>query len=50
MFFLVRYCKSLEEGSFRNRSADFLYMLLLGRCLASVCSLSQVAHAFKCLL
>jgi Derlin-2/3 len=30
IFFLIRYCKSLEEGSFRNRSADFLWMLLLG--------------------
>jgi Derlin-2/3 len=30
MFFLVKYCKSLEEESFRNRSADFLWMLLFG--------------------
>lgn len=30
MFFLVKYCKSLEEGSFRNRSADFFWMLLFG--------------------
>lgn len=30
MFFLLKYCKSLEEGSFRGRSADFLWMLLLG--------------------
>ena len=30
MFFLVKYSKSLEEGSFRNRSADFLWMLLIG--------------------
>lgn len=30
MFFLVKYSKSLEEGSFRNRSADFLWMLMLG--------------------
>eukprot|EP00887_Chlorella_sp_A99_P005582 scaffold1.g5582.t1 len=30
MFFLVRYSKSLEEGSFRNRTADFLWMLLFG--------------------
>ena len=26
----MRYCKSLEEGSFRNRSADFLWMLMFG--------------------
>ncbi|KAG2428294.1 hypothetical protein HXX76_010444 [Chlamydomonas incerta] len=30
MFFLIKYCKSLEEGSFRGRSADFLWMLLFG--------------------
>ena len=30
MFFLVKYSKSLEEGSFRNRAADFLWMLLFG--------------------
>ena len=32
MFFLLKYCKSLEEGSFRGRSADFMWMLLLGEC------------------
>ena len=32
MFFLVKYAKSLEEGSFRGRSADFLWMLLFGAC------------------
>eukprot|EP00898_Chlorokybus_atmophyticus_P000551 jgi/Chlat1/1497/Chrsp12S02029 len=30
MFFLARYCKLLEEGSFRGRTADFFYMLLFG--------------------
>lgn len=30
MYLLVRHCKSLEEGSFRRRSSDFLWMLLLG--------------------
>ena len=30
MFFLVKYAKSLEEESFRGRSADFLWMLLFG--------------------
>lgn len=30
MFFLVRYCKLLEENSFRGKTADFLYMLLFG--------------------
>ena len=33
IFFLLKYCKALEEGSFRGRSADFLYMLLFGGAL-----------------
>jgi len=33
MFFLGRYARSLEEGSFRGRTADFVYMLLLGSAL-----------------
>ncbi|KAH0453340.1 hypothetical protein IEQ34_017664 [Dendrobium chrysotoxum] len=30
MFFLARYCKLLEENSFRGRTADFFYMILFG--------------------
>jgi len=30
MFFLSRYCKLLEETSFRGRTADFFYMLIFG--------------------
>jgi len=30
MFFLVRYCKALEESSFRGRTGDFFYMILTG--------------------
>eukprot|EP00736_Rhodelphis_marinus_P011526 Rmarinus@m.1150 len=30
MFFLVRYCRLLEEGSFRGHTADFIWMILLG--------------------
>ena len=33
MFFLARYCRLLEEGGFRGRSADFLWMLLFGASL-----------------
>jgi Derlin-2/3 len=28
MFFLVQYCRNLEEGSFRGRTADFFYMMV----------------------
>mmetsp|Transcript_32914 Transcript_32914/g.84984 ORF Transcript_32914/g.84984 Transcript_32914/m.84984 type:complete len:239 (-) Transcript_32914:25-741(-) len=30
MFFLARYSRGLEEGNFRGRSADYLWMLILG--------------------
>jgi len=36
MFFLVKYCKTLEEGSFRGRSDEFLWMLLFGATLLNV--------------
>ena len=49
IFFLVKYSKALEEGTFRGRSADFLWMLLLGalQCIQSMllvlCSLGPAA-------
>lgn len=36
MFFMVKYCKALEEGSFRGKSADFLWMLLFGESLLTM--------------
>ncbi|XP_076339360.1 derlin-2-like isoform X1 [Tachypleus tridentatus] len=30
MIFTYRYCRMLEEGSFRGRTADFLFMFLFG--------------------
>jgi len=30
MFFMTRYFRVLEEQSFRNKPADFLFMLLFG--------------------
>lgn len=38
MFFLIKYSKSLEEGSFRGRSADFLWMLLVGQACVALCT------------
>jgi Derlin-2/3 len=32
----VRYCRSLEEGSFRGRTADFFWMILFGATIMSV--------------
>ncbi len=58
MFFLVKYSKSLEEGSFRGRSADFLWMLLFGKssyaylsCISSqscLCPLCLIAPRTSC--
>ncbi len=42
MFFLTRYCRLLEEGSFRGRTADFVFMLLFGASLLLVCA--SLAH------
>lgn len=36
MFFLVRYCRLLEENTFRGRTADFFFMLLFGATLMTV--------------
>jgi Derlin-2/3 len=33
MYFVVRYCRLLEEGNFRGRTADFIFMLLFGGAL-----------------
>ncbi|RYH32245.1 hypothetical protein EON65_00930 [archaeon] len=35
MYFVVRYCRLLEEGPFRGRTADFVFMLVYG----SICML-----------
>jgi len=43
MFFLVRYCRLLEEGSFRGRSCDFALMLLFGG--AAMCTASAFISA-----
>lgn len=34
-----RYCRMLEEGSFRGRTADFVFMFLFGGLLMTVSSL-----------
>ena len=43
MFFLARYCRLLEEGSFRGRSCDFALMLGFGGAL--MCAASTVISA-----
>lgn len=42
LFFIVRYCRMLEESSFRNRTADFLCLILFG--MASLLVVSSVLH------
>ena len=39
LYFVVRYCRLLEEGQYRNRKADFIYMLIFG----AICMLFVVA-------
>ena len=33
LYFVVRYCRLLEEGPFRGRTADFIYMLIIAAIL-----------------
>lgn len=40
MYFVVRYCRLLEEGSFRGRTADFLFMIIYGAVVMLICSVS----------
>lgn len=30
MYFVIRYCRLLEDGPYRGRTADFIYFLVLG--------------------
>uniref|UniRef100_A0A3Q1GC01 Derlin n=1 Tax=Acanthochromis polyacanthus TaxID=80966 RepID=A0A3Q1GC01_9TELE len=36
IIFLYRYCRMLEEGSFRGRTADFVFMFLFGGIVMSL--------------
>ncbi len=36
MIFTYRYCRMLEEGSFRGRTADFLFMFIFGGAVMTV--------------
>ncbi|XP_052716542.1 derlin-2-like [Crassostrea angulata] len=36
IIFAYRYCRMLEEGSFRNKTADFFFMILFGCTLLTV--------------
>jgi len=39
MIFTYRYCRMLEEGSFRGRTADFAFMFLFGGVLMTIVAL-----------
>ncbi|XP_072163643.1 derlin-2-like [Diadema setosum] len=39
MIFTYRYCRMLEEGSFRGRTADFFFMFLFGGSLMTIIAL-----------
>jgi hypothetical protein len=44
LFFLYRYARSLEEGSFRRRTSDFFFMLLFGALFLIVRAHAPRAH------
>ncbi|KAK3856693.1 hypothetical protein Pcinc_019312 [Petrolisthes cinctipes] len=54
MIFTYRYCRMLEEGSFRGRTADFVLMMIFGgTCMlicAMFCSLLFLGQAFTIML
>ncbi|XP_002167929.1 derlin-2 [Hydra vulgaris] len=54
MIFTYRYCRMLEEGSFRGRTADFLLMFLFGgffmSCIALFVNLVFLGQAFTIML
>ncbi|XP_009278298.1 PREDICTED: derlin-3 [Aptenodytes forsteri] len=54
MIFLYRYCRMLEEGSFRGRTADFVFMFLFGGFLMTLfglfASLFFLGQAFTIML
>uniref|UniRef100_A0A670JQ82 Derlin n=1 Tax=Podarcis muralis TaxID=64176 RepID=A0A670JQ82_PODMU len=47
MIFLYRYCRMLEEGSFRGRTADFVFMFLFGGLLMTVLLLVIYISSWK---
>lgn len=46
MFYLIRYCRLLEEGSFRGRPADFLFCLLFGGALMTAAAFFLISINF----
>ncbi|KAM9793644.1 derlin-2 isoform 1-T1 [Syngnathus typhle] len=54
MIFLYRYCRMLEEGSFRGRTGDFVFMFLFGGFLMTIfgtfVSLVFLGQAFTIML
>uniref|UniRef100_A0A665TDK4 Derlin n=1 Tax=Echeneis naucrates TaxID=173247 RepID=A0A665TDK4_ECHNA len=47
MIFLYRYCRMLEEGSFRGRTADFVFMFLFGGLLMTVLQLVMCTSSWR---
>lgn len=54
MIFTYRYCRMLEEGSFRGRTADFVLMMMFGAACMLVstlfCSLPFLGQAFTIMI
>ena len=54
LYFVVRYCRLLEEGPYRGRKADFIFMLLFGAlfmlivvaCFSTFSKMKFLGHPF----
>lgn len=42
-----RYCRMLEEGSFRGRTADFVFMFIFGGAIMTVSFMNHASNAWN---
>lgn len=42
-----RYCRMLEEGSFRGRTADFVFMFIFGGAIMTVSFMNHTSNAWN---
>ena len=42
-----RYCRMLEEGSFRGRTADFVFMFIFGGAIMTVSFMNHTSNSWN---
>ena len=42
-----RYCRMLEEGSFRGRTAEFVFMFIFGGAIMTVSFMNHTSNAWN---